>query len=141
MAATQAGIGYGVLMKVGDGASPNEVFTTLQAEVTSITPPGYSRDAIDATHTESPDRFREYIAGLMDAGEVELDLNFVPTVADAIIAALLAGKRNYQLLFPGVLTWTFAAICTAYTPSAPVDDKMTATATFKVSGKPVLAAV
>ena len=65
MAATEADIGYGAIFKVGNGGSPTETFTDFGAEVTSITPPGYSRDALDATHMASPDRFREYIAGLM----------------------------------------------------------------------------
>jgi hypothetical protein len=140
MAATEAGIGFGVLFKVGDGAA-TEVFTTLDVEVTNIQPPGYSREAVDATHTQSPDNFREYIAGLMDAGEVQIEMNFVPAATDPVVTVLLAGKQNYQLLFPGVATWTFAAICTNYQPSAPIEGKMTASATFKVSGKPTLAAV
>ena len=139
MAATEADIGYGAIFKVGNGGSPTETFTDFGAEVTSITPPGYSRDALDATHMASPDKFREYIAGLMDAGEVSMDLNYVPSTGDAFVAALIAGKQNYQIDFSDAnVTFTFSAICTAYQPTAPVDGKMTATATFKVSGKPVL---
>lgn len=140
MPATEADIGYGALFKVGDGGSPTETFTDFGAEITSITPPGYSRDAIDATHMQSADEFREYIAGLMDAGEVQLDLNYVAQVADAFVAAVIAGKRNYQVIVEGTpdVTFTFAGICTNYAPTAPVDGKMTASATFKVSGKPVL---
>lgn len=141
MAATEADTGYGVLLKVGDGGSPTEVFTTIDAEMRLQAPGGYSRDAVDASHTQSPDQFREYIAGMMDAGEVSLELNFVPSASDAIVALIVAGKQNYQILFPGRCTWTFSAICTAYQPATPVDDKMTATATFKISGKPTLAAV
>lgn len=141
MAATEASTGYGVLFQVGDGGSPTEAFTTLDAEMRLQQPPGYTRDSIDASHTQSPDQFREYIAGFMDAGEVQIEFNFVPAVADAIVALVVAGKQNYRILFPGVCTWTFAAICTNYQASTPFDDKMTSTATFKVSGKPVLAAV
>jgi predicted secreted protein len=139
--ATTADTGFGVLLKVGDGGSPTEVFTVLSAEVRLQAPGGYSRDAVDASHTQSPDQFREYIAGMMDAGEVSIELNFVPAAADEIVALVVAGKQNYQILFPARCTWTFAAICTNYQPSTPIDDKMTATATFKVSGKPTLAAV
>lgn len=140
MAATEASTGFGVLLKVGDGGSPTEAFTTIDGEFRLSQPPGYSRDAIDASHTASPDQFREYIAGMMDAGEVQGELNFVPAVSDAIVALIVAGKQNYQILFPGVATWTFAAICTNYQVSTPFDDKMTASVTFKVSGKPTLAA-
>ncbi len=137
---TEADIGYSAQFKVGDGGSPSEDFTDFGAEITSITPPGYSREAIDATHMASDDSYKEYIAGLMDAGEVSMDLNYVADTADAFIAAIEAGKRNYQVILPGDpdVTFTFAAICTAYQPTAPVDGKMTASATFKVSGKPTL---
>lgn len=137
---TNADIGYGWTFKKGDGATPTEAFTALTGvEVTSITPPGYTRDALDATHNASPDRFREYIAGLMDAGEVQLEIAYIPSVTDALIAAVLAGKANYQVATPDdTVTFTFSAICTNYQPTAPVDGKMTATATFKVSGKPTL---
>ena len=56
------------------------------------------------------------------------------------IAALLAGKDNYQITAPNGIRWQMAAICTEYAPEAPLDDKMTASLTFKVSGKPTLAA-
>lgn len=138
---TEADIGYGAIFKVGNGGSPTETFADFGAEITSITPPGYTREAIDATHTASPDSYKEYIAGLMDAGEVSMDLNYVADAADAVVAAIEAGKQNYQIVMPGApdVTFTFTAICTAYQPTAPVDGKMTATATFKVSGKPTLA--
>lgn len=140
MAESEANIGFSAQFLVGNGGSPTETFADFGAEITSITPPAYTREAIDATHMASPDEYKEYIAGLMDAGEVSMDLNYIPDAADAFVAAIEAGKRNYQIILPGAdeVTFTFAAICTAYQPTAPVDGKMTATATFKVSGKPTL---
>ncbi|TDQ63571.1 tail tube protein [Maritalea mobilis] len=138
MAASSAIIGYNSTFAIGDGGDPTETFTAV-AEVTNITPPGYSRDAIDVTHMKSDDQFREYIAGLMDAGEVQIELNYVPSASDVLIAALTGGKGNFQITLPNSITFTFAAICTAYTPAVPNDDKLSASATFKVSGKPTLA--
>lgn len=139
--ATSAKIGYGTLLKVGDGGSPTELFTTLNVEVTSITPFGYTREAIDATHMQSADSFKDYIAGLMDAGEVSIELSFIPSASDPVVAALVAGAQNYQILFPSIATFTFRAICTSYSPTAPVDGKMSASAAFKISGKPTWASV
>lgn len=136
---TEASIGYGTLFKIGDAGSP-EVFTAV-AEVTSITPPGMSRDAIDATHMESPDKFREFIAGLIDGGEVSFDLNFVPGGASTtlLLAELEAPPGNKQVVFATGEIFSFVGFCTGFEPEAPVDDKMTATATYKVTGKPTLA--
>lgn len=136
---TQARIGHGTLFKIGNGATP-EVFTTV-GEVTSITPPGMSRDAIDATHEESPDGWREFIGGLKDGGEVALELNFVPGSATTILllAEIEAAPGNKQIVFTTGEVFSFRALCTNFEPEAPLDDKMVASATYKVSGKPTLA--
>jgi predicted secreted protein len=134
---TEADIGFGTTFKTGNGADPNEIFTAM-AEVTNITPPGMSRDTVDVTHEQSPEAWREFIAGLKDAGEVSIDMNFVPGGTDA--AALMAelsltgktAKKNRKIVFPDGSEFAFTAILT--------DDKMSASVTFKVSGKPTLTA-
>jgi len=63
---TSARIGYGVAFAIGDGGDP-ETFTDV-AEVTSVTPPSLSMDTVAATHTDSEEGWREYIAGLLDDG-------------------------------------------------------------------------
>lgn len=136
---TQAKIGYGTLFKIGNGAAP-EVFTTV-AEVTAITPPNMSRDAIDASHELSPEGWREFIGGLKDGGEVSIELNFVPGSATtiALMAEIAADAGNKQIVFTTNEIFSFRALCTAFEPDAPLDDKMTATATYKVTGQPTLA--
>ncbi len=139
---TNAMIGFSTLFKSGNGATP-EVFATV-AEVTSITPPAYSRDTVDATHEQSPYGFREFIPGLIDAGEVSFDMNFVPDSAD--VAAFLAeldasgssAMKNRQIVFPDGSYFQFGAILTGFEPDAPIDDKMSASVTLKVSGRPTL---
>lgn len=142
---TEADIGYGTLFQTGNGASP-EVFSTL-AEVTAVTPPGMSRDSVDATHMQSPEAWREFIAGLKDGGEVSLELNFVPggTAAAALTAELaLSGSsatKNRRIVFASGDMFEFAAFLTGFEPDAPLDDKMTGAPTFKVTGKPTLTQV
>jgi predicted secreted protein len=138
MAATEADIGYGIDIAKEDTPGAG-TYTSVGVEITSIQPPGYSRDAIDASHSSSPNEFREYIAGMMDAGEVEIEGNFVAAASDSIVTDLLAGKAEYQITFPNGVTWTFDAFFTSYQPNAPVDDKQTFSATMKVSGRPELA--
>jgi len=138
---TSAKIGYGTLFQILTSTGPN-VWTSV-AEVTSITPPGLSRDTVDATHSESADKFREFIPGLIDGGEVSLELNFVPgnSTTTLLLAEIeQAAARSYKIVFPGGETFSFSGIATAFEPDAPVDDKMSASATFKITGKPVLAA-
>lgn len=147
MAATKAKIGYGALLKRGDGGSP-EVFTTL-LEVTKVGGPKYSRDAIDATHSESLDGHREFIAGLVNAGEISFEGNYVPrdstqNQTTGILTEFANGDlRNWTLTLPPVASqpaavWAISGILTAFEPDVPVDGKMVYTGTIKISGKPVL---
>lgn len=141
-------IGHGTLFKSGDGSSP-ETFTTL-AYVTNVGGPSIARDSIDASHTQSPNQWREFIAGMKDAGEVSIDLDFVTdgnspsTSNSAVLMAEFsndgsAATKNRQIVFPNGAIWSFSAFLTAFEPAAPVADKVTASATFKITGQPTLA--
>ena len=132
--ATNAAIGYATTLGIWNGAS-----YTAVAEITSITPPGFSRDAIEATHMASPSQHREFIAGLVDAGEVALEINYVPAVAEQLRTALTAGVGQFCITHPNGVTCTFSGVVTSYQPSTPIDDKMTAAVTIKVSGVPAWA--
>lgn len=141
MAESTAVIGYGTTFAFGDGATP-EVFTEL-AEVTDITPPSDSVDIIETTHMGSPNRTKEFTAGLNDPGECSFDIHFLPGVGDdELIQAKrnTGAKANYQITYPNGTTWTFAGILTGYAPTVPVNDRMTATVTFKVTSSYVAVA-
>lgn len=135
--ATSAIIGLGTKFQIGNGATP-EVFTDL-AEVTSIAQPGVTVETQDATHMLSPEGYREFIGGLKDAGEASVTVNHIPGgTAEVALKAALATTKNYRIAFPGALpALAFAAICTGYEPDdVAAGDILTATATFKLSGKP-----
>lgn len=141
MAATEAQIGYGATFAIGDGATPTEAFTAL-AEVISINPPSDSIDMPEATHLSSPNRTKEYIAGLNDPGECALTINFLPGEADDdAIQALrgLSSPTNFQITYPAIagnpqVKWTFAGYLTGYEPDVPIGDRMTANVRIKVTG-------
>ena len=124
--------------------------TTIQwnaqaiGEVLSISGPSQSVDTIDATSHDSADAYREFIAGLRDGGEVSVEGNFIPgnTGQTSIHTDMQAGTvREVVITFPASMgtTCTFDALCTAHEPTAPHDEKAGFSATFKVTGKPVLA--
>ena len=130
---------FGTQLKRGDGATPTEVFTAI-ANVTDITPPALERETLDVTSHGSPDAWREHIGGLKDGGEVEIEINYDPREHDALVADLEdEDPRNYKVVWPKSLgEWSFAAILTNFEPEAPHDDKLAASLTFKVSGKPTI---
>lgn len=140
MAATGAKAGFGALLKIGDGATPTEVFTTI-AEVVNITPPSHELETADATHMESPNGFRERIATVLNAGEGTFELNFLPddTSQDQLITDQEAKTlRNFQITIPGsspAKRYAFSAFVTSIGESIPFDDKMTRNVTLTLSGK------
>lgn len=138
MTETAAKIGYDSTYAIGNGADP-EVFTVV-AEVTSISPPGRTRDVSEATHLQSPNKYKEFIAGMSEGGEATITLNFVPAATDALVTAFEAETGNHQITFPNDVTLTFAGIVTSYEVGELSTDKMSATMTVKSTGKAVLGA-
>lgn len=138
---TQAKIGHGTTFEINSSLLNSPDQWVPIAEVVSITPPQLSRDAIDATHSQSPEKWREFIPGLRDGGEVTLEVNFIPAgigTTQILNTFNSDDPVNARINFPDspVTTWTFTAFITSFEPDAPFDDKMSATVTFKLSGKP-----
>jgi len=136
MTATAADIGYNSAFGI-EGSTPGTYVAI--AEVVSITPPGVTREAIEATHLKSPEAFKEFIAGLKEAGEASITLNFVPSATDVVYTAFDAESGKYQITFPNGVMMRFGGFFTAYSPpQLTPDGKMEASATIKASGKPTL---
>ncbi|MCJ8139355.1 phage tail tube protein [Falsirhodobacter halotolerans] len=137
MSETKAQIGH--LSTFGIKIEKATTFTKV-AEITNLTPPGMTRDTVDATHMESPNGTKEFIAGLAEMGEASVTIQYVPAVQDALLAAFQAGSGEFQITFPNKVTMTFKGIVTGYEWGDIVSDtKMTATLTIKCSGQATLA--
>jgi hypothetical protein len=121
------------------GTDGTEVFTTV-AEVVNVALNGRTLELIDATHMESPNTHREYLPSLLDSGEVQFDVNFLPgTASQSGLETDRANrtKRNWKLVFPNTTTpntYSFSGYVTSFDVSAAIDDKMTGTATIKITG-------
>ena len=144
---SQAMIGYGSRFQILYGGSPVGTSPADWAdlgEVSNITLPSANVDQIDVTHMQSPGRTREFIDGLIDAGDCSFDMNYVPgSEGDLILLEILAippGRSRTQSLrvvFPdqggGNEVRAFSGNLKSYEPKAPTDDKMTATVSWKVT--------
>jgi predicted secreted protein len=129
---TDALLGYGTKVAIKDNGS----YADLD-EVISVTPPNQQVEQVEATHTQSPNRTREYISGLNDPGECSFDMNFVPgSSSDTRLLALKTSGayKDTRITFPNAVTWDFLASVTGYEPQAPIDDRMIVTVTMRVSG-------
>ena len=146
MAASNAIAAYGTLIKRGDGNGGSEAFTAI-AEVDTINGMSLKMDTDDVTHMQSTGRWKEFVGTCLDAGEIALDVNFIPTNAtQSQSAGLLADmksfvKRNFQMVFSdiGVTTWTFTALVVGFDMKAPHDKSLSATFKLKITGAPGMA--
>lgn len=130
-------IAKGTLLKKGT-SSPVTI-----ANIMNITPPNLSRDALETTKHNDSNRWRTFIPGLVDPGEVKLDITWDPaeTSHDFLTDIASATIGDYSIVFPdtAATTWTFKAFVTGFEPSGEVDGLLSATVTFKLSGPVALA--
>lgn len=137
---------FGTLLKIGDGATPTENFTTI-AEVTDINGMSFTMDTEDVTSHDSPDAWEEVIPGILRSDPITFTINFVPTDAThGYSTGLLKDYynrtlRNFQLVFPDATSTTWAASCyvTKFGVKAPISGALTADIELKPVGKPTLA--
>jgi len=124
----------------GGTATPKTESFTKVVEVGDLKGPGLSRDTIDATTHDSPDDWEEFIVGIKKGGEVTYPVNWVPSdpTHDNVTGLWAAWEdgvlRNWRIVPPisGVYL-QFAALVTDIGPSFPVNDKLQADLSMKVS--------
>lgn len=132
---TDALSSFGILLKRGDGGSP-EAFATI-AELRDVSTEE-TLETEDATNHASPNAWDEVIATIQSAGEVGFEVNYVP--GEATHAALISDKRartlrNFQLVAPGaLLTESFAAYVTKVGRPYPVKGVMRGNFTLRRTG-------
>lgn len=130
-------IGFGTEFQRGTGVGP-VIYTTV-GEVIDITLPELTRDTKEATHYKSPERYREYIGGLRDGGEAGFTVQFKDS---ADLTLLLADYQSdlpvaYKIVFPDATSWSFTGLVTKVGATVPMEERMTAEVTVKLSGKPL----
>lgn len=130
-------IGWGTEFSLHNGTA----LTELEG-VFNIGIPEATTDDVEITHYKSAGRYREFIAGLKDRGEFQVEMNYVPGSPTDLLcqAALAAGdRRPFQSVLPddeGEPAWAIdgTAYAKGYTRAVPVDDRLTAVLTMRVSG-------
>lgn len=127
---------FGTQLQRSDMAG-SPTFTAI-ASVSELSAPELSRDTMEVTAHDSPNQWREFLGSLKDAGEFSATLNYDPGDHDTIIGDINdSDPRNYKMVWPDSIGhWDFAAILTGFKVSAPIDDKLAAEVTFKVTGQP-----
>ncbi len=106
--------------------------------------PGISRESIDTSHlgTSLPSAgnfgAKTFIpADLVDAGEFTLEVHFNPLSAPPIEDAAEVVTVTWPLVSGDATSsiWVFTAFTTGFDITGPLDDKMVATMTMKITGE------
>lgn len=138
---SEARIGWGGELQLGlttAAASLVEI-----GEVREFNLPAEEADEAEVTHLKSPNRRKEFIAGLLDAGTVEATVNYVPGGASDLLlsAARDAGDtRAVRFIIPdetGSPEWqiTTSGFVKRYSPNAVTPgEPITATVAIRVTG-------
>ncbi len=149
--------GHGTKLYASVVTNPTS-FTAI-GNVISVTGPNQTRDSIDISTMDSTGKFREFIPGMLDAGEVTFDVNYDGSAGGG--AAILGGTNattgllkntNTSLMYTvGFFDGTSSTnvsdvtnhsyyqskgLMTALGHAIPFDDKITQSVTIKFTGVP-----
>jgi len=124
---------------------------TAIGQVQDISGPNITRGTVDVTDHDSTSGYREYLAGLPDAGDLTFSIGWSPVDAahgtaagTGILSDFLDEQctmTTWQLsmnICTGTAIWTFDGFLTGFSPSYPVEGQNTAAVSVKISGVPTL---
>lgn len=112
--------------------------------ITGISGPSKSRETVDVTTFDSEDGYREFIGSLRDAGEMSLTMNFVPATYITMNGDFeTETKRSYRIVLGDSTSFAleFDGLITSLPLEVPLDDKITADISIKISGKVTVTSV
>lgn len=127
------------------GTAINIALAVPILEVIKLGGPGMKADMKEATNMGSPNTYKEFIAGLREGGDVTLEGNYIPkenTNSQVTLRTDFEGGvlSFWALALPlaGSGVFMFQGYCMGITPAIPLDDRITFTASLRITGKPVL---
>ena len=133
--------GYSTAMSVLDLTTKPSTWDYI-GELTGIGGPSVSVDTIDVTSHGSADAYREFVAGLIDGGDITLEGNLVSASAGNEMVDLHNSRAvvSFRIKFTDTSTsnWLFTGVANAFECDAPHDGKISFSAGVKLTGKPFL---
>ena len=109
------------------------------ANLTSIGEIGVESEEIDTTDLDSPNNYKEFIAGSKDAGEISIAGNIKneSNVEKMLALAESQSIEAWEVDYPSGAKWEFNAFVKSFKDGEKTTDGLaTFTATLRVSGKP-----
>lgn len=132
-------IGQGTLLQ---HSTDGTTYTTV-GSLTEVGPIGIGEgDDIDVTTHESVDGHRDFMRGLIDAGEIGFTGNWEGSASQmTAVSRIQVGPTTtldyFKVIFPASLgTWTARGYFKSFEINPQLDDTMEFSGAVKVSGKP-----
>ena len=119
--------------------SGSETSDTRIANLTSIGEIGVESEEIDTTDLDSPDNYKEFIAGSKDAGEVSIagNIKSESNVEKMLALAESQSLEDWVVTYPSGAKWEFKGFIKSFKDGEKTPDGLaTFTATIRISGKP-----
>jgi len=133
--------GDAILIKIGDGASP-EVFTTVAGLRTKTL--SFNRESVDVTNSDSSNKWRELLANAgVKSMSVSGDGVFTDATVDATLRTEFYGTTfsNYQITVPSFGTFTGAFDLTEMSYAGEHNGEATYSLTLESAAEPIFATV
>ncbi len=136
--------GHGAKLLYGTVTNPTS--WTAIGNIMSITGPSQARDPIEISTMDSTSKFREFVPGMLDAGEITVDVNYDGSAAgeaNALDGLFTQSNYTFGISFGDNATstvvtnnsyWFSGGFMTALGHAIPFDDKITQPITIKLSG-------
>lgn len=140
MAAALVDVAFGIILKKG-GTAISDAYTDYGLEITSVTPPGFTRAAIDATHMASPSGWSEAImSGIKEQKPFTVEFNWILSFTPTVKTLTTGAMSWWQILFPDGSSVKVKLGVSDFSPgSLTPDGKMSASAEFSPTGEPTWA--
>ncbi len=123
-------LGHGTTLAIG---------VTTIGNIQSITGPNQTRDSIDVSTMDSVNKWREFIPGRLDAGEITFTVNYDGAsggTANDLNTKLTAVASTILVTFPDTSSFSCSGFVTGLGHAIPFDDKITQDITIKLTGVP-----
>lgn len=118
---------------IGTGTTVTFGTSGFSADILNVNHDNVNRESIQTSHMGTTGSHTFMPADLVDNGEVTIEIAFVATLTPPIFSN--AAAETMTIAYAGsATTWSFSAFQITFGNSIPLEDKMTATLSFKVSG-------
>ena len=118
----------------GHGSTIGITANTTIGQIMSISGPDQSRDALDVSTMDSSNKWREFIPGMLDGGEVTVEVLYGTTQGNNLEAYFTNPAEAWTITVPVGDTIVGSAFMTSLGYAIPFDDKITQSFTLKYTG-------